>query len=332
MVSIHARNAHQAAAGHTDNEIAVVDAHHHLWDLASGHYPWLQDAYDEKHFFLGAYDDICRNFLPEDYLNTSANHKIMATVHIEAERDRAEQLDETAWLHQVNQKHGFPNAVVAYAAFDAPDLAAQLAKHAAFALVRGIRCKPVTAAAPDHALTSIKGTMHDTVWLDGLSQLEQYGWSWDARVPSWHLDDLARVAADFRNIPIALNHTGLPWDRSKSGLALWRRRLEQLAEEPNVSIKLSEFGVRDHEWNPDEVIDIIRQAVAIFGPTRCMFASNFPVSRVKVSYDTLLATFAEALKHHDRSDVENIMANNALRFYKIASKRFAQKDCPGEAG
>ena len=45
----------------------VVDAHHHLWDLAAGRYPWLQQDYDEQAFFLGDHRALQQNFLPADY-------------------------------------------------------------------------------------------------------------------------------------------------------------------------------------------------------------------------------------------------------------------------
>jgi len=80
--------------------VAIVDAHHHLWNLSSGQYPWLQEEYDPKSFFLGEYSDLCKNFLPEDYQQVSRDFRVVATVHVEAERDRSEQVAETKWLHE----------------------------------------------------------------------------------------------------------------------------------------------------------------------------------------------------------------------------------------
>lgn len=31
--------------------LAIVDAHHHLWQLGRGRYPWLQDEYRPQSFF-----------------------------------------------------------------------------------------------------------------------------------------------------------------------------------------------------------------------------------------------------------------------------------------
>lgn len=314
MKTLHGNNA----GPWPDEALPIIDAHHHLWALAGGHYPWLQDEYIGDKFFLGDYRSFCVDFDAPDYLARSWQHPLVGTVHIEAERDRAEAVAETEWLHQVHAQYGFPNAVVAYADFNAADIEVQLQQQAAFPLVRGIRCKPATAATPD-AERPHAGSMRDARWLEGVARLEQHGLSWDLRVPVWHLAEAADVAKDFPGIPIALNHTGLPWDRSATGLATWRRGLEQLAANDNVSIKLSEFGIRGAEWNPAEVAHIIRTAVDIFGASRCMFGSNFPVSSVKVGYDLLVDTFVQSLAPLSRTQAQDVMAGTAARFYRIDS-------------
>lgn len=298
------------------DEIPIIDAHHHLWDLAAGHYPWLQDEYHEA-FFLGDYRSLCRDFLPEDYLAVARGQPVIGTVHVEAERARDEQVAETRWLHDVHAKYGFPGAVVAHAWFDRPDTEEILAQHAAYPLVRGIRSKPVTSAQPGESVHGLAGTMQDPKWLQGFALLERFGLSWDLRVPPWHLPDATEVARLFPNTMIALNHTGFPWDRSEEGLARWRDWMEQLAKQPNVYVKLSEFGLKGKAWNYDENRRIVLDAVSIFGVDRCMFASNFPVAGLRVSYDVLVDSMRVMLAPLGREAQKNIFFRNALRFYRM---------------
>jgi predicted TIM-barrel fold metal-dependent hydrolase len=68
--------------------VTLIDAHHHLWDLKANRYPFLTDRPD-PHFFLGSYEAIRRDYLPEDYLRDSSAHNVLTTVHCEAEMDRA---------------------------------------------------------------------------------------------------------------------------------------------------------------------------------------------------------------------------------------------------
>jgi predicted TIM-barrel fold metal-dependent hydrolase len=296
----------------------VVDAHHHLWDLSQGRYPWLQQEYDAGKFFLGDYRPLCQDFLPAHYRAASEGCNVVATVHVEAERDRSEQVAETAWLHEQHARHGFPNAVVAHAWLDRPETEERLREHLRYPLVRGIRSKPVTAATPGESVHGQPGTMQDERWLRGLALLPALGLSWDLRVPSWHLAEAAEVAAMFPQLRIVLNHHGFAWDRSPEGLQRWRQGMERLAREPNVHVKLSEFGLRDQPWDEAGNAAIVRETLAIFGWQRCMFASNFPVAGLRIGYRELVAAMQRMLAHLAPEQQRAVMGGNALDFYRIA--------------
>ncbi len=297
--------------------LPVVDAHHHLWDLSAGHYPWLQQDYDPRAFFLGDYAALRQDFLPADYRRVSQGCQVIATVHVEAERDRREQLAETAWLQTLHAAHGLPNAIVAHAWLDRPETEERLLQQLQHPLVRGIRSKPVTAAAPGLDVRGQPGTLQDERWLRGLALLEQHGLSWDLRVPSWHLEEAAAVAALFPRLPIVLNHHGFAWDRSADGLVRWREAMTVLAAQPNVCVKLSEFGLRDQPWDEAANTRIVHETLRIFGWQRCLFASNFPVAGLRIGYAELVQALWRMLAHLSPLQQEAVMARNALRVYRI---------------
>jgi predicted TIM-barrel fold metal-dependent hydrolase len=296
--------------------VTLIDAHHHLWDLKANRYPFLSDE-PEPHFFLGAYDGIRRNYLPEDYLRDSRGHNVLTTVHCEAEMDRAAQVRETEWLTGINARHGFPGAIVAHAWFHTDDAEEILAAQAKFPLVRGIRSKPVTARSPDTMTPGAPGTMQDERWLRGFALLEKYGLSWDLRVPNWHLAEAAEVARQFPRTPIVLNHTGFPWDRSEDGLAAWRRGMEVLARQPNVHVKVSEFGLKDSPWEYESNRRVVLEAIAIFGIERCLFATNFPVAGLRIDYDTLVRSLSRMLADRSPAERERFFWRNAAAFYRL---------------
>lgn len=296
--------------------VTLIDAHHHLWDLRMGRHPWLCGA-DEKAFFMGDYSPLKRDYLPEDYRRDAAGHNVLTTVHCEAEWDRADQVGETRWLTEIHRRHGFPGAVVAHAWFDRGDSEEIIAAQAGFPLVRGIRSKPVTAPAPDRIAPGAPGTVQDERWLRGFALLEKHGLSWDLRVPFWHLAEAAEVARAFPRTPIVLNHTGFPWDRSPEGLAAWRRAMEILAREPNVHVKVSEFGIKDRAWDYEENRRVVLDAIAIFGIERAMFASNFPVARLRIGYRALVDAMSRMLSHLAPADRDRFFWKNAGKFYRL---------------
>jgi predicted TIM-barrel fold metal-dependent hydrolase len=296
---------------------AIVDSHHHLWDLNHGHYPWLQEAYDPEAFILGDYAALRSDFGPREYRAACGEAPVVATVHVEAERDRREALAETAWLHELHASERMPHAVVAYVDFSAADASERLAEQAAYPLVRGIRCKPRTSRRPDESVHGEAGSMQDPRWLSGLAALERFGLSWDLRVPYWHLEEAAEVARQMPHIAIVLEHAGLPWDRSDEGLARWRRGMEALARCPNVHVKLSEFGRRDAPWRFDDNARIVRETEAIFSWQRCMFGSNFPVASLRIGYPALVQAMSGALAYLGCDARRAIWHDNAMRFYRI---------------
>ena len=298
------------------DDIAIVDAHHHLWDLGRLPYPSLTGP-PRTDFFLGDNTAIRRDYLPADYRRDSARHNVVATVHCEAECDRDFQVQESEWIMELNARDGFPNAIVGHAWFDREDTEEILAKQAAIPLVRGIRSKPVTAPSRDAMTPGAPGTMQDTNWLKGLALLEKYDLSWDLRVPAWHLEEAAEVARAFPRIRINLNHTGFPWDRSPDGLEMWRRGMRALAACPNVMTKLSCLCLLDGPWRLEDNRPIVLETIGIFGIDRCMFASNFPVDRLRASYDTIYDSFKTMVVDFPRDDQEKLFSKNAAAFYRI---------------
>ena len=87
--------------------IAVIDAHHHIWDLDANVHPWLRDE-PPPPFRYGDSRPLRRNYLPAHYRADAAGFNIVATVYMEAEHDPADPLRETRWVHQIAERDGLP--------------------------------------------------------------------------------------------------------------------------------------------------------------------------------------------------------------------------------
>ena len=68
---------------------------------------------------------------------------MIATVHIEAEWDRSNQVGETTWLTKMNANYKMPNAIVGHVWLAEKNCEEVLIKHNKHALFRGVRSKPV---------------------------------------------------------------------------------------------------------------------------------------------------------------------------------------------
>lgn len=293
---------------------AVIDAHHHIWDLAND-LPWLKD--ERVPFRYGDYSAICRDYMPDDYRRDTAGWPIVGSVYVEAEWNRSQASEESRWVAEIAEKTGVPSVIVAWCDFAAPEAEALLASHASVPQVRGVRHKPMAAPSPAEAKRGLAGSMDDPAWRRGYEALGRHGLSYDLQTPWWHLDAAADLARDFPQTQLIVNHTGLPADRSAEGLAAWRRALDTIAERPNVALKISGIGVPGQAWTVAANGPVIRDAIAIFGVERCMFASNFPVDRLVGDFDTIFSGFIEATAALSETERDKLFHDNARRIYRI---------------
>ena len=309
-------NIFESLAAPHDFALPIVDAHHHLWDLKAGHYPTKQDQYDPN-FFLGDYRKICCDYMPRDYIDALKGFRVIGSVHIQAGRALDEQVAETEWLETMQRRYNLPSVAVGHVSFIQPDCAAILEGHARSALMRGIRSRPNTSPGPTVSVAGAPGTMQDDHWRRNFALLEKHGMSWDMRIPHWHLEEGAEVARSFPGIPMVVNHTGLPLDRSDEGLAIWRKGLAALADCPNVVIKISELGLPHGKWDVPSNVRVAREAAAIFGPDRIIFASNLPVASLSTTFGGIVDVMREALADQSPETLGKFFAGNAIRFYRI---------------
>lgn len=293
---------------------AIIDAHHHFWDLRND-LPWLK--HDPVPFRYGDYSAISRDYLPQDYRNDTADWPIVGSVYVEAEWNRALAAEETLWVSHIAEQAGLPSVMVSWCDLASPAAAELLAKHSSSEIVRGVRHKPAAAPSPQQARRGAKGSMDDPKWREGYAHLKHYGWSYDLQTPWWHLDAACDLASDFPDIPLIINHSGLPADRSSEGLAGWRKALETAATRPNVFMKISGLGQLHERWNAVANIPIIRDIISIFSVDRAMFASNFPVDSLVGNFDTIFSGFVTATADLSEEDRAKLFCDNAARVYRL---------------
>lgn len=296
----------------------IIDAHHHFWDLSIGKHAWLDGRHVIESFRYGDYTAIRRDYLMEDFRRDWAGHQVVKSVYVETEWDPLDPVGESGWVQRFHDRTGFPHAVVGQAWFDRDDIGEVLAGHAAYPLTRSVRQKPKAAASPDTFVAGAPGSMADPAFRDGYRHLARHGLHYDLQTPWWHLGEAADLARDFPDTLIILNHTGLPSDRSAGGLAGWRAALQQFAAEPNTAVKISGIGQPGAPWTVESNGPIVREAIDIFGPDRCMFASNFPVDGVCASFDTIFSGFREITRSFPQAEQRALFHDNAVKYYRPA--------------
>lgn len=297
-------------------ELRIVDPHVHLWDLSRARYGWLQDD-PLPNNPAGDMSGIAhRNYLLEDYRADTAGWRVDKIVHVECGMPIGQQLAETDWLQAMADDGSFPQAIVAGADLLDPDLDALLEAHAARPNVRGIRQIVCWHEDPLKTYTD-RDLLRDPAWVAGFGKLARRDLSFDLQLYPSQMVTAAIIAARNPDVPMIVNHAGLPTDRDDAGMERWRTGLRLLAAQPQVSIKISGLGITDREWTTESLRPIVLECIEVFGTERAMFASDFPVERVHGAFDTFYSAFDAITADFSETERERLFAANAEAIYRI---------------
>ncbi len=292
----------------------IVDAHHHLWDLKHGRYPWLQGP--PVTLTIGDYADLRRDYTIGHLKADIAGHGVLASVHVQADWDEhGDPVDETAWLQGVADAHGFPQAIVAYADLAAPDAQRTLERHCAHRNMRGIRMLRPGASLP--GVTGAAAMFDDPRWRAGFARLAPLRLSYDMRVTTAEMPAAVRLARDFPQTAIIVNHLAYAPGRDPALAPAWREGIAALADCPNVAMKLSGFAIVDRAWTIDAIRPWVAFAIERFGPERCLFGSNYPVDRLGAPYAHIVEAMHALIADLPPAARHAILAGTARRLYRL---------------
>lgn len=294
--------------------IPFVDAHVHLWDLKHIRYPWLTPPFREG--AAGITAPIAVNYELDDYLSDASKWNLRGLVHVDAGANPADALKETQWLQALADRRGMPQAIVAFAALNDPQVEALLEAHAAHPNVRGIRHIVGFHADPVRSYAA-RDVTADPAWQTGFGLLRKYGLSFDCQIYPSQFANMAALAARHPDTPVILNHLGMPILSDPDGETLWREGLKKLAALPHVFIKLSGVGFIHRRWTPASIRSFLLEAVEIFGPDRCLVASDFPTDKLFDSFDAHLGAYHAILSSFSESERRAMFGRNAVRVYRM---------------
>jgi predicted TIM-barrel fold metal-dependent hydrolase len=289
----------------------MIDAHFHIWRQAD--LPWLMGPMQPRIF--GPYEPIRRDYPIAEYLADARSVGMTEAVYVQANWPVGRFLEEAAFVAEASDRSGFPIAIVAYADMLAEDARPQLDALAENSRVRGVRMQLHWhenqlyrfASAPDLALSPILQR--------NVARLADYGWSFDLQVFAGQMAGASALADACPDVTFVLQHAGMLEDLSQDGIDAWRAGMAMLAARPNVVSKLSGLGTFLRRKDAAHVAMVAGETLALFGPERCLFGSNFPIEKLWTSYADLFAAHHAAVPVADRAAV---FSSTAKRVYRLA--------------
>ncbi len=282
------------------SDIAVIDAHLHIWDPARLPYAWL-----DGHPVLG------RSFLLADYDAATAPETVSKMVFVECDIDQGHAVDEVAWVEEVAASDPRIAAIVGHAPVDTGDaVLATLEALEPFGLMRGVRRLIQSETEP--------GFCTQPGFIEGVRCLERFDWSFDICILGPQMDDAIGLVDACPNISFVLDHIGKP-RIANAALEPWRTQMRRLAERSNVVCKLSGVATEaDHAaWTPDQLRPFMDAALEAFGPSRLMFGGDWPVAIQAIDARRWMDVARAAVAELSETEQRNVFAGTAERFYRI---------------
>ena len=293
--------------------IPIIDAHHHIWRQAD--LPWLLGPMVARIF--GPYEPIRRDYPIAEYLADIKSSNVVGSVYVQTNWAKDRAVEEAAWVQSVADKEGWPHAIVGYADLLDDSALQTLEALTKIPRVRGIRMQLHWHENPLYRFATTPDMMNAELFRKSFSHVAENELTFDLQVFTSQMKDAANLAAAFPSVTFVLQHAGMLEDTSNEGRALWREGMKRLAGQPNIVSKLSGLGTFIHRNDSAHIADIIHETVAIFGPNRCLFGSNFPIEKLWTSYGELVTAHRAAVSTYSPAEQLAILHDNAVRVYKL---------------
>jgi predicted TIM-barrel fold metal-dependent hydrolase len=186
----------------------------------------------------------------------------------------------------------------------------------------------IVNSAPRHMLL-------DPKFRRGLAHLQALGLSFDTYLYFPQLDELPDLLAAFPDTKVVLNHIGGPLGlpphlQRDEVFATWKAGIGRLAEFPNLDVKLGGLGMLYSGWDfhvreqPPSSVELasawrpyIETCIEAFGPSRCMFESNFPVDKQSCGYGVLWNAFKRITQDYSQGEKAVLYHDTAVRSYRL---------------
>ncbi len=291
----------------------IFDAHHHLWDLGTCRYPWLE-ARGVKRFF-GDPTPIQKNYLVSDFLRDAGEFDLAGSTHIQVGVAEEDVVKETRWLQSVSAAPPrLPSAIVAFADLTRPDLEAHLDEHRTAKGFRGVR-QIIGRHPGEDRITGSGGLLDTSSFSRGLAILGARRLTFDLQLTAAQYDRALDVFARAPELRFAICHFASPWGLSKDGFSRWADAMARFAELPGAHMKFSGFGMFKPDWTVNDIRPFVETALELFGPARCMSGSNFPVDKLYGDYGRIWRALDEIVPR--AALFEQIALKTGATFYGV---------------
>jgi L-fuconolactonase len=275
-----------------------IDAHQHYWNPARGDYDWMPKG-----------DPVLdKAYLPGDLAPQLQAAGVTRTVLVQA----AATVAETEYLLGLADATPSVAAVVGWVDFERPDdltVLERLARHPKF---RGIR--PMIQDIPDDGWM----LRDDVQW--GFQAIADLGLSFDALGFPRHLSNFLKILKRYPQMRAVVDHCMKPQirDHTPGNFRVWADGMARIATETGAFCKFSALVTEaNSNWSVKDLRPYVAHILEVFGPSRIMWGSDWPVCRLRAEYADWRHAAIDLTAHVSEAERARIFGGTAAEFYRI---------------
>jgi L-fuconolactonase len=273
-----------------------IDSHQHYWDIHRLQYFWMGENTPSI---------LKQNFLPADLKPIYALNRMDGSVMVQA----SHTMEETWWSLELAEQESTLLGVVAWIDLTASDLNQVLDRAQRYEKFKGVR--HLIQDEPDD-----KWILRRDV-IEGLKELARRNIPFDLCIRPRHVPHIPLVAEAIPNLRMVIDHLAKPFIARRE-MEPWVTDMAKVARIPQIYCKLSgmitEAGTH---WKADDIRPYLSHCLTEFGPTRCMFGSDWPVCLTAGTWKQVLAAFTQACGAREVGVRERLMGLTAQEFYAL---------------
>ncbi|MCB0519371.1 MAG: amidohydrolase family protein [Lewinellaceae bacterium] len=276
--------------------MTIIDSHQHFWQYSPVRDTWMDESMKA----------LRRDFMPPKLAAELQANGVAGSVAVQA--DQSEQ--ETIFLLGLAERHAFIKGVVGWVDLRAENVEERLAHFSTYPKLKGFRHIVQGERDPDFMLGK--------AFLNGISHLEKYGFTYDILIFPHQLGAALELARQFPRQRFVVDHLAKP--RIREGLSDgWAGPMAALGQLGNVWCKLSGM-VTEADWNGwkyGDLLPYLDHVVQSFGPQKLMFGSDWPVCLLAGNYTIVKSILDRYLGSLPEAVRMGIWGGNAEAFYRL---------------
>jgi len=276
--------------------MSAIDAHQHFWKYDAVRDSWITEEMSV----------IQRDFMPADLEPILKRNGLDGCIVVQSDQSEVEN------SFQLNNadSHDFVKGVVGWVDLRAPSVGERLSYYSTFNKMKGFRHVLQGEAQRDLMLTPS--------FMNGISQLEQYNFTYDILIFSDQLKYIPQFVKLFPYQKFVIDHIAKPGIKSGE-IDQWKKDMTAVAAFDNVYCKISGMVTEANwqNWHPSDFKPYLDIVVNVFGTDRIMYGSDWPVCEVAGGYDKVIGILKNYFSVFSEEEQKNFFGENAMEFYGL---------------